>query len=126
MLFAAFASTTVSAQGSSGNATGNASMDELAAATEFNYLVEQPATLVRAVYPNPAHSNATIALAQPAANRVDVAVVTYNGTVVSNQSFAGGATLLGLDLSNMPAGNYILLVREAGKTVQSLKLLKGD
>ena len=109
------------AQAQSGN-----TLDQMAAENEFRHFADQPGTLVRSMYPNPARNSVNIALAEPAMNRVDVVVYTYNATVMRTFSFAPGGSLLGFDVSSLPVGQYIIQVRETGKSVQSLRLVRNE
>ncbi|MXV38777.1 T9SS type A sorting domain-containing protein [Flavobacteriaceae bacterium Ap0902] len=73
-----------------------------------------------ALYPNPAKDVVKVALGSDFdANKVQVVVTSMTGQVVSKSAYS----TKGLNISNLPAGVYVLTVTD-GKNTQTKKLIK--
>jgi hypothetical protein len=76
------------------------------------------------IYPNPAHSNATISVDLKEKGKVSVNVYNTVGQLVSSSAFDGqfGVNKTDLSLENLSAGLYIVNVK-VGNTVSTKKLI---
>ncbi|MFT5725306.1 MAG: hypothetical protein ACI9JN_002430 [Bacteroidia bacterium] len=78
-------------------------------------------------YPNPAQSNVTIDMAVRGADDLTIEVLNYHGQVIQTSKVRvyGTETSIGLDVSNMPAGNYIISIK-GSQHQGAAKLIKVD
>lgn len=88
--------------------------------------VDAPLTGIQAVYPNASHDMVNILLAETAYQPVDVWILNLDGTALKTLHFSPQGNLITIDLSDLPAGEYALHVKEAGREVQRLKLIRRD
>lgn len=93
---------------------------------DINGSVNAPVTEAKTLYPNPAVSFTNVLLRRITDNPVQVLILDFNGVIRSNFSFDPGGNNLYLDISNLPKGLYVVQVKERGKEVQSLKLVKEE
>lgn len=88
--------------------------------------VNPPLTNVKAIYPHPGRDVVDILLAEKAYQPVDVWVLDMNGTVIKTFRFQPEGNLMTIDVSNLPRGQYALHVKEAGREVQKMVLVRED
>lgn len=88
--------------------------------------INPPLTGVAAVYPNPGRDRIEILLTETAYQPVDVWILNMDGVVLKTCHFMPQGNLLSVDVSNLPAGQYALHVKEAGKEVQKMLLLRRE
>jgi hypothetical protein len=107
-------------------ATGMGSQTFAQAFTRNNLQPAQHESIspVQAVFPNPATSNTSVLLSQPAQQRVYVDLVDQKGHIVTTYVFAPGGRQLTFDVGFLEGGYYILRVREPGRYVSAVRLVK--
>jgi hypothetical protein len=76
------------------------------------------------VMPNPAYSSATLLFARPIPASAEVRVHSHFGVqVLDIEQVLRGTEQINLDLMNLPAGMYYVLVRVAGERAQMVRLV---
>ena len=72
------------------------------------------------IYPNPSHTNATVVLDDHLTDAMEV----YNGAGQLVRTIAtGAARQVDVDTSSLPAGNYTVVVLNAGRRLATLPLV---
>jgi|GEM_PF-2004844 len=89
-----------------------------------NGQVAPPQTDVLTIYPNPTRDYVEIYLEEVAWQPVHVWILDLNGTVLKTQTYQPQGNRLAIDVSNLPAGEYALHIKEEGKAVRQLRLLR--
>lgn len=88
--------------------------------------INPPLTGIEAVYPNPNHDLIDILLVDKAYQPVDVWVLNMDGTVLKTFHFRPQGKLMTIDVGFLSAGEYVLQVKEAGKELQRMRLIRNE
>lgn len=81
-------------------------------------------------YPNPAKGIVTLELDAPNALEIDIRVLDFNGTLISQpvqKQKVFGSSSYEIDLSGLAAGNYYLVLKNSkGNLNQTIKIVKAE
>ena len=76
------------------------------------------------LFPNPALNHATVVLNYQPAEQVYVDLIDFNGQVRRSFGFAPGGNQLSFDVGFLERGYYVVLLRDAYRLIDRVKLVK--
>jgi hypothetical protein len=97
--------------------------DDATTGVDIEAVQSHAALLVDRIYPNPASRTVTVDLVSSQDDVVDVDIIAVDGSVTRSyqlhRAVVAGTTSLSLDLTDIPAGRYSILVRGRTATVSA-------
>jgi len=90
----------------------------------FNEGIQPPPSTTTGInlYPNPAIKKVTLDFGQPVNEPVHITILTTNGEIVSSKIVNPHSTLLGLDVSTISSGFYLVRI-QIGQEIQTKKIV---